>query len=116
MRFRFIATIAALAAGLALAGCTPPPVDSKAGPGGSGVAAESGAKPASPDDKIKEDVKKAFAADPELSKESIEIEVKDGQVKLKGTVSTSAIKMRAEDTARQAPEVFSVDTSDLFAK
>jgi len=118
MRFRSIVAVAALAASLTLAGCVAPSTDSKAGSGGGdGATTEAGAKPTTPDDRIKEAVKKALAADPALSKETIEIDVKDGRVFLKGTVSTSEIKMKAEDTARNAsPDVFGVDTGDLFAK
>ncbi len=105
---------------MGLAGCTEPqnPTGPPAGtPSSSGQAqTDTSMKPAVTDDKIKEEVKKAFASDPELSKETIEIEVKDGRVFLKGTVTSSQVKMKAEDTARNVPEVFGVDTGDLLLK
>jgi osmotically-inducible protein OsmY len=121
MKRKFLAVLAAgMAFCMITAGCTEPqnPTGAPAGsPGGAGQAqTDTGMKPAVGDDKIKEEVKKAFAGDPELSKETIEVDVKDGRVILKGTVSSSQVKMKAEDTARNVPEVFGVDTGDLLLK
>lgn len=121
MNRKFLEAVAAgLALCLILAGCTEPqnPTGPAAGTTGSAGPAqtEGGSKPAVGDDKIKEEVKKAFASDPELSKETIEIDVKDGRVILKGTVSSSQVKLKAEDAARKVPEVFGVDTGDLLLK
>jgi hypothetical protein len=114
------AVAAGLALCLVLAGCTEPQNPTSPPPGTPGSAGQAqtdtGMKPAVGDDKIKEEVKKAFASDPELSKETIEIDVKDGRVILKGTVSSSQVKMKAEDAARNVPEVFGVDTGDLLLK
>jgi len=73
-------------------------------------------KPQQSDDAILKAVKGAFAKDPALSREKIDVTVKDGRVTLTGTVSSTALKIRAEDLAREVPEVFGVDAERLMAR
>lgn len=94
---------------IGLTGCTKP---EETGAASSGAGAEQ-LKPTSPDDKIAKDVKSKFAKDPELAKEKIDVTVKDGRVLLAGTVSSDAIRMKAEDTARSLDDVFGVDAEKL---
>lgn len=81
------------------------------------VAAEAGGQPsARSDEQILGEVKKAFAADPDLKDEPIDISVKDGRVSLKGEVSSAEIRVKAEDMARSVPEVAGVDAEGLVIR
>jgi osmotically-inducible protein OsmY len=68
------------------------------------------------DAKIKEDLLAKIKADPVLSKEKIEVEVKDGQITLTGEVSTGAVKIQAEDLARSIAEGQMVNAERLMTK
>jgi hypothetical protein len=73
-------------------------------------------KPATTDAQILADLKKTFAEDPDLKKEKIEITVQDRRVTLTGTVSSSEIRIKAEDKARAHPDVFGVNAEKLLAQ
>ncbi len=73
-------------------------------------------KPPLTDEQILAEVKKLFAADPELAREKIEITVKDGRVTLAGHVSSGEVRIKAEDKARAHPEVFGVDAEKLLVQ
>lgn len=103
----FLAAIAALL----MAGCTKP--ENKQTSATETTASD---KPASSDATILAAVKKAFAAEPELAAEKIDITVKDGRVTLVGSVTKPQSRLKAEDTARNVPDVFGVDAERLTAK
>lgn len=73
-------------------------------------------KPQKGDEAILAAVKDAFAKDPEISAEQIEVTVTDGRVTLSGTVASMTVRMRAETMAREVPEVFGVDADRLLAR
>ena len=98
------------------AGCAKP-ADTAPTSGGGPMQTSDGSKPGASDDTILKAVKDKFAADSDLSKEKIDIQVKDGRVALSGTVSSDAIKIKAEDTARDASDdVFGVEADKLVPK
>jgi osmotically-inducible protein OsmY len=91
-------------------GCTKP-VEKE-----TGGRAESQMKPESGDDKIAKAVKDKFAADAKLKSEPIEVAVKDGRVTLNGTVSDDSVRAKADELAREVPDVFGVDAEKLVTK
>ena len=91
-------------------GCTKPQESE------SGAKSESQMKPESSDDKIVKEVKAKLAADPALKAEPIQVAVKDGRVTLTGTVSSDAIKSKADSLVREIPDVFGVDAEKLVTK
>jgi osmotically-inducible protein OsmY len=93
-------------------GCAPSRPSSNTGPN----AAQGAKAPAKSDAEILADVKRVYAADPDLSKEKIQVEVKDGRVTLTGVVSDGAVRIRAEDKARSVQEVFGVDAERLIVR
>jgi osmotically-inducible protein OsmY len=68
------------------------------------------------DGKLKSDLEAKFKADRALAKEDIEVAVKDGRVTLSGEVSSTEVKVKAEDTARAMPDAFGVTVEGLVAK
>jgi osmotically-inducible protein OsmY len=119
MRFHWNrAALAAALVVLCASGCKGPDKDAATTVGSTGGAAASAGQtaPASPDDKLKEAVKAKFAADPQLKGETISIEVRDGRVYLEGTASSDAVRIQAENVAREVPDVFGVDAEKLAAK
>jgi len=104
-----VAALAMVAMGL---GCARPD-----GARNAAADATSGSKaPTKSDADILADVKRAFAADPDLRKQKIQVEVKDGRVTLVGTVDDGAVRIKAEDKARAVPEVFGVDAERLLVE
>jgi len=103
----------ALGALIALCGSCGKPQNGGAGSDAQEVGAQ---RPAIADEQILAEVKKAFAADPDLRKETIEVTVKDGRVTLVGFVSSGEVRIRAEDKVRSQPEVFGVDAEKLIVK
>jgi len=104
-----VAALAMVATGL---GCARPD-----GARSSAVDATSGSKaPTRSDANILAEVKRVFAADPDLRKQNIQVEVKDGRVTLVGTVDDGAVRIKAEDKARAVPEVFGVDAERLLVE
>ena len=81
----------------------PPPTSSA--PPASGRAAANGRDDAS----LQEKLDKAFAADPDVSEATINATVVGGRVLLVGTVSSDAVKQRAERLAYQIKGVLGVD-------
>ena len=81
----------------------PPP--STSAPPASGRAAANGRDDAS----LQEKIDKAFAADPDVSAATINATVVNGRVLLVGTVSSDAVKQRAERLAYQIKGVLGVD-------
>ena len=81
-----------------------PPPASSAPPAG-GRAAANGRDDAS----LQEKLDKAFAADPDVSAATINATVVNGRVLLVGTVSSDAVKQRAERLAYQIKGVLGVD-------
>jgi osmotically-inducible protein OsmY len=101
-----------------LCGCTKPESPESGTPGSEVRTARRSktAQPATPDAKLAVAVKAKFAATPELKNENIQVEVKDAGVILNGTVSSDAVRIKAEDTARDVPDVYRVDAEKLIAK
>ena len=93
-------------------GCTKPVENSS---GGSNTAAKpEDSKPKTSDADLKKLVEEKFKADLILSKETLSIEVKDGNVTVTGMVKNSEAKIKAEDVARGASEeVFSVNADSI---
>ena len=85
------------------AASAPPPTSSA--PPASGRAAANGRDDAS----LQEKIDKAFAADPDVSAATINATVVNGRVLLVGTVSSDAVKQRAERLAYQIKGVLGVD-------
>lgn len=94
-------------------GCTKPEQDSV---GSNAADSKALSKPATPDAKIESMVKGKFIADSELKNEKIQVSVKDGRVTLTGEVSSDAVRIKAEDTARSVDDVFGVDAEKLVSK
>ena len=57
------------------------------------------------DERIKEDVNETLTQDPDIDPTNIQVEVQNGEVTLKGTVSDREAKRRAEDIADSCPGV-----------
>lgn len=95
---------------LVVGGCVARQTDAASGSGKGSHALT----PTQGDEALLAAVQKAFADDPVLSKEKIDISVKDGRVILTGKVSSGEVRIRAEDTARSVPEVFGVDAEQLL--
>jgi osmotically-inducible protein OsmY len=109
--------VAGLGMFLVLNGCTKPAEDSGATTsGGKGPDSSAGLRPATGDDKIKSAVLAKLASDPKTKNEKVDVEVKDGRVTLKGTVSSDAAKIALEDAVRDAPDVFGVSAEGLTVK
>ncbi len=96
-----------------LAGCTKPTEPASTGPE---AAASRPDVVAGNDGKLKSDLEAKFKADRALAKEDIEVAVKDGRVTLSGEVSSTEVKVKAEDTARAMPDAFGVTVEGLVAK
>lgn len=102
--------VSALAAAVALAGCSAPPARPAAG------AAPGVSKPATSDDRIAAAVRQKFAASPALKNETITVKVRDGRVSLSGTVTDGMARIEAENVARSVGDVFGVDAENLLTK
>jgi osmotically-inducible protein OsmY len=63
------------------------------------------------DDRIREDVCDCLTDDPHLDASSIEVQVRNGEVTLSGTVSSRGAKRHAEDVAERASGVKNVQNS-----
>ena len=87
------------------AGATTAPPPTSSAPPASGRAAANGRDDAS----LQEKIDKAFAADPDVSAANIDATVVGGRVTLVGTVSSDAVKQRAERLAYQIKGVLGVD-------
>ncbi len=89
----------------------PPPAGTTTAPPAAGTAPPANARAAAGHDdaSLQEKIDKAFAADPDISAAVIDATVVNGRVKLNGTVSSDAIKQRAERLAYQVKGVLGVD-------
>ena len=91
---------------------TPPPAaGTTTAPPATGAAPTTNARAAAGHDdaSLQEKIDKAFAADPDISAAVIDATVVNGRVRLNGTVSSDAIKQRAERLAYQVKGVLGVD-------
>ena len=92
---------------------TPPPAagTTTTAPPATGAAPTTNARAAAGHDdaSLQEKIDKAFAADPDISAAVIDATVVNGRVRLSGTVSSDAIKQRAERLAYQVKGVLGVD-------
>lgn len=89
----------------------PPAGTTTTAPPAAGTAPPANARAAAGHDdaSLQEKIDKAFAADPDISAAVIDATVVNGRVRLNGTVSSDAIKQRAERLAYQVKGVLGVD-------
>lgn len=78
--------------------------------------AATSAMPEKSDAELLKEVQEVFRQDPVLSKEKIAITVQDARITLVGEVSSGEVRIRAEEKAREIPDVYGVDTERLVVK